>query len=554
MPETTDFTYFATEHPNYFAGQYLLKNDFELQHKYLSDRQRYYNQNLHVSGIIEGLEVEVIQGEKAVLIKSGSAIDSKGNLIVFKDKAGTRFSDFNNITDGELYIQYFEEKQVQQQEGVADSYTRWRENPKLEFGSTTPANSIKLAKLVISGDNITLDANIREYSGLSLPNSNSQALTLRSGGNANPNLAVLSGSLKIDANLTVTGTISGNIDTGNITSGILSVDRIPNLSADKITSGLINGDLSIKGSLTVNTGGADSWHKLVVTTTSEWGDKDRKYLTIGAGGAAGIMLSNPHVTWRENQNRASIRYGRSGGSSEGSYWDVGVRKNGSFSFSLNGVDSHKLTIYENGNLTINGAITPSFGNTGNNGIMFPTNPGGGGGDAAWIRYYSRFTDLSSPLLPAGFKEQLTLEIGISNDVHDHIALMPSGGVGIGTNNPAAKLEVKGGQTILEQEAWQTPTLKNGWVNYDNTYNPAGYFKDSLGIVHLRGLVKNGSTTTTIFLLPVGYRPSNRELQAVQTKENTIGRLDIYTDGQVLVHSGNSGWFSLDGVTFRAAFK
>ena len=79
--EKTDFNNFATEYPNYFPGQYLLEEDFELQHKYLSDRQRYRNQSLHVSGIIEGLEVEVVTDKKEVKIKSGSAIDNQGNLI-----------------------------------------------------------------------------------------------------------------------------------------------------------------------------------------------------------------------------------------------------------------------------------------------------------------------------------------------------------------------------------------------------------------------------------------------------------------------------------------
>ena len=60
MTQTTEFTNFATEHPKYFAGQYLLEEDFRLQHKYLSDRFRYQNQSLHVSGIIEGLEVELV--------------------------------------------------------------------------------------------------------------------------------------------------------------------------------------------------------------------------------------------------------------------------------------------------------------------------------------------------------------------------------------------------------------------------------------------------------------------------------------------------------------
>ncbi|MEH6875694.1 MAG: tail fiber domain-containing protein [Candidatus Competibacter sp.] len=74
------------------------------------------------------------------------------------------------------------------------------------------------------------------------------------------------------------------------------------------------------------------------------------------------------------------------------------------------------------------------------GIRFQDNPGGGGFDAAWIQYYAR----------SG--ENCTLEIGVSNDADDHIALMPSGNVGIGTATPGAKLEINASLTT-----W------NGWL-------------------------------------------------------------------------------------------
>ncbi|MDJ0719868.1 MAG: hypothetical protein QNJ54_37560 [Prochloraceae cyanobacterium] len=209
----TDFINFATERPNYFPGQYLLEDDFELQHKYLSDRQSYHNHSLHVSGIIEGLEVEVTPDKKGVLIKSGSAINNHGQLIVLKKEDTTFNSEFfksQTIQKGELYIKYSEDKNAKQQENVADSYTRWIEEPILKFASIAPApdKCVKLAILTINSTTgvISLDHKIREYSGLSLPNSDSKALTLRSGGNANPNLAVLTGSLKIEENLTVEGT------------------------------------------------------------------------------------------------------------------------------------------------------------------------------------------------------------------------------------------------------------------------------------------------------------------------------------------------------------
>lgn len=72
-----------------------------------------------------------------------------------------------------------------------------------------------------------------------------------------------------------------------------------------------------------------------------------------------------------------------------------------------------------------GAIMPTDGNTDASGILFS------GSGKAWIRYYARTG------------EDSTLEIGTSNGPQDHISLMPSGKVGIGTNAPQGKLEVVG---------------------------------------------------------------------------------------------------------------
>ncbi len=38
--------------------------------------------------------------------------------------------------------------------------------------------------------------------------------------------------------------------------------------------------------------------------------------------------------------------------------------------------------------------------------------------------------------------------------------------------------------------------------------PAGYAKDSNGIVHLRGGISDGTADTPAFRLPPGYRPSH----------------------------------------------
>ncbi|HEU4455403.1 MAG TPA: hypothetical protein VFR81_20240, partial [Longimicrobium sp.] len=80
-------------------------------------------------------------------------------------------------------------------------------------------------------------------------------------------------------------------------------------------------------------------------------------------------------------------------------------------------------------LEVAGAIMPAAGNTEAAGILFPPNPGGGGGDSAWMRYYARTG------------EATTLEIGVANDADDNIALISPGGVGIGTRTPRTALDL-----------------------------------------------------------------------------------------------------------------
>ncbi len=104
--------------------------------------------------------------------------------------------------------------------------------------------------------------------------------------------------------------------------------------------------------------------------------------------------------------------------------------------------------------------------------------------------------------------------------------------------------------IVSQQAWQAVTFQNGWYAYDQT---PGYFKDSLGIVHLKGGVAGGTTgcSSAIFTLPAGYRPGQRKFFAVMSN-NTLGRVDVQSTGVVsLCDVGSNVRVYLDNVQFLA---
>ncbi|MBD1925764.1 hypothetical protein H6F74_05635 [Trichocoleus sp. FACHB-90] len=98
------------------------------------------------------------------------------------------------------------------------------------------------------------------------------------------------------------------------------------------------------------------------------------------------------------------------------------------------------------------------------------------------------------------------------------------------------------------EDWRLATLSNGWINVGGVFAPTAYYKDPLGIVHLRGLVSSG--TGIIFTLPVGYRPTGYRLIFPVLALNAIARIDVLLNGSVNFVTGTNSNVSLDGITFR----
>jgi hypothetical protein len=96
------------------------------------------------------------------------------------------------------------------------------------------------------------------------------------------------------------------------------------------------------------------------------------------------------------------------------------------------------------------------------------------------------------------------------------------------------------------------SFSNSWVDIGGTqFAPAGYRMEANSIVRLNGLIKNGTVPSVAFNLPVGYRPLFDKVFMVATGSNVAGRVDVQTDGDVFVSSGNNSFVSLDSIAFQA---
>lgn len=103
--------------------------------------------------------------------------------------------------------------------------------------------------------------------------------------------------------------------------------------------------------------------------------------------------------------------------------------------------------------------------------------------------------------------------------------------------------------------WINADLEGGWAPYpQDDLATASYWKDLLGIVHLRGAIGGGDIGGRAFLLPTGYRPEKRTIFSVMgfsTGSFVPSGVQVYQDGGVQVFAGSTEFLSLDGISFRA---
>jgi hypothetical protein len=112
------------------------------------------------------------------------------------------------------------------------------------------------------------------------------------------------------------------------------------------------------------------------------------------------------------------------------------------------------------------------------------------------------------------------------------------------DKPAAK-PVSGWRDI------ENDGFRSGWSNYGGQFSPAAYFRDSNGIVHLRGLIQNGQlgVGNEVCVLDETCRPEYRVALSSICNGNWA-RIDVLPTGELVVMNATVTWVSLDGLSFR----
>lgn len=548
----------VTKRANYFDRQFLRAADMQVEQAHRNDRRWRHNRDMHTQGVSKDpLIAEVAPSQNSpgtgsllvtgnskdafVTVQPGMAIDSLGEEMILISPAVVNIPKQGLQLPGtfNVYAEYSEQPSDPSGDPGITGNTRISEAPVFKVAPAPPnANKdVLLASVSLDGNGALTAAptDLRAFAGTILPpDLLVSSLTFRYGQNqanwpklnaGQANEADLAGSLKA---------------TGSVEAQSFRGDGSQLIGVVKEAGDTMTGPLNLPS------------NGLVVGTSQ----------LVANGGNIGVGTASPTGILEIDGVNAKIKFGGKNGDAHHISSKVSIVFNSDGNgFYFRNTTFDDLSKYQD-LLRITSTGTVGVGNFG---TTLPSrrlhvhsdDSSGGGSMSAEILASGSTAGLS-------FMDRGLSGVFFSDDAAGNrwvwystakIARLWASVKGdlVTIDGDSGNLTMAG-QII--QEGWTAATLQNGWANYGAGYNPAGYFVDKLGIVHLRGLVQNpnaiGPNGSTILQLPAGYRPPNRELHAVQTNNNTIGRCDILNTGEVIAVAGSNVWFSLDGITFRVA--
>lgn len=129
------------------------------------------------------------------------------------------------------------------------------------------------------------------------------------------------------------------------------------------------------------------------------------------------------------------------------------------------------------------------------------------------------------------------DLPINKDLGDTIRELRAGAAGGEsgwTNVVATEANLPDGDPGSTDPDGITPVFDNNWVSAGGQYAPVGFYLSDDGEVRFRGHITGGSATTTVFLLPDGYRPQYDETFAVPIDEGGYAVIRVQSTGEVIV--------------------
>jgi hypothetical protein len=102
-----------------------------------------------------------------------------------------------------------------------------------------------------------------------------------------------------------------------------------------------------------------------------------------------------------------------------------------------------------------------------------------------------------------------------------------------------------------------PSFQNSWTNFGGGFAQASFYKDQIGIVHLKGVITGGTVGSTAFVLPTAYIPPENMAFAATAGTGTpkTVSVNVFTNGNVFIFNNGIGGadpVSLDGISFRVS--
>ena len=163
-------------------------------------------------------------------------------------------------------------------------------------------------------------------------------------------------------------------------------------------------------------------------------------------------------------------------------------------------------------------------------------------------------------LPVGFRPATNayVPVDLCGGTNGRLVIAPSGVVSIEAesgafSNAQCFTSLEGASFAPSSTGFTSLALQNGWTNAPFGTSNAQVVNQR-GIVHFKGAIASGSTSS-LFTLPVGFRPATNVWIPVDLCGATNGRLFIQSSGAVSVDAENSAFSnaqcftSLDGAWF-----